>query len=61
MQGNTLSSCPQPMPLETQMTLALLQELLMAGGRCGPVVSSSCPQTSELPITTSFSVIDQLP
>ena len=28
--GNALSSCPNPMPLETQMTLALLQELLMA-------------------------------
>ena len=28
--GNALSSCPQPMTLDTQMTLALLQELLMA-------------------------------
>jgi hypothetical protein len=28
--GNALSSCPNPMPLETQMTLALLQQLLMA-------------------------------
>ena len=28
--GNASSSCPFPMPLETQMTLALLQELLMA-------------------------------
>ena len=27
--GNALSSCPQPMILDTQMTLALLQELLM--------------------------------
>jgi hypothetical protein len=29
-QGNALSSCPKPMTLDTQMTLALLQELLMA-------------------------------
>ena len=28
--GNALSSCLLPMSLETQMTLALLQELLMA-------------------------------
>ena len=28
--GNALSSCPKPMTLETQMMLALLQELLMA-------------------------------
>ena len=28
--GNALGSCPKPMTLETQMTLALLQELLMA-------------------------------
>ena len=28
--GNASSSCPAPMTLETQMTLALLQELLMA-------------------------------
>ena len=28
--GNALSSCPNPMPLETQMMLARLQELLMA-------------------------------
>ena len=28
--GNTSSSCPNPMTLDTQMTLALLQELLMA-------------------------------
>ena len=28
--GNALTSCPQPMTLETRMTLALLQELLMA-------------------------------
>ena len=28
--GNALSSCPKPMTLATQMTLALLQELLMA-------------------------------
>ena len=28
--GNALSSCHNPMPLDTQMTLALLQELLMA-------------------------------
>ena len=29
-EGNASSSTPLPMPLETQMTLALLQELLMA-------------------------------
>ena len=29
-EGNALSSCPLPMTLDTQMTLALLQELLMA-------------------------------
>ncbi len=28
--GNALSSCLHPMTLDTQMTLALLQELLMA-------------------------------
>ena len=28
--GNALSSCPKQMTLDTQMTLALLQELLMA-------------------------------
>ena len=28
--GNALSSCFKPMSLDTQMTLALLQELLMA-------------------------------
>ena len=28
--GNALGSNPRPMTLETQMTLALLQELLMA-------------------------------
>jgi hypothetical protein len=28
--GNALSSCNTPMTLDTQMTLALLQELLMA-------------------------------
>ena len=28
--GNALSSCPQTMTLDTQMTLVLLQELLMA-------------------------------
>ena len=28
--GNALSSNPQPMTLDTKMTLALLQELLMA-------------------------------
>ena len=28
--GNALSSCPQPMNFDTQKTLALLQELLMA-------------------------------
>ena len=28
--GNALGSCPQPMTLDTLMTLALLQELLMA-------------------------------
>lgn len=28
--GNALSSCPKPTTLDTQMTLALLQELLMA-------------------------------
>ena len=28
--GNALSNCPQQMTLGTQMTLALLQELLMA-------------------------------
>ena len=29
-EGNASSSCPKPMTLDTQMTLALLQELLMA-------------------------------
>ena len=29
LRPNTLSSCPKPMTLDTQMTLALLQELLM--------------------------------
>ena len=29
-EGNALNSCPQQMTLDTQMTLALLQELLMA-------------------------------
>ena len=29
-RGNALSSCSQPTTLDTQMTLALLQELLMA-------------------------------
>ena len=28
--GNALSSCPKQMTTDTQMTLALLQELLMA-------------------------------
>ena len=28
--GNASSSCPQPMTLDTQMTMALLQGLLMA-------------------------------
>lgn len=30
IEGNALGSCLLPMPLDTQMTLALLQELLMA-------------------------------
>ena len=29
-RGMLLASCPQPMTLDTQMALALLQELLMA-------------------------------
>ena len=28
--GNAFSSCTRPMPLDTQMTIALLQELLLA-------------------------------
>ena len=34
--GNALSSCPNPITLDTQMTLTLLQELLMVAlrGRC---------------------------
>ena len=48
------------MTLDTQMTLALLQELLMALRRCASC-AQLVPKPFQLPSTTSFLGIDQLP